>query len=155
MHRRNYKGRKLSRKSGPRKQLQRSLSSQIILYEKITTTLTKAKEIKPIVEKLITKAKVDSVASRRQVAKFLSNNDKALEKLFVELGPLYKERKGGYLRIIKIGNRPGDNTPMAIIELLDTEKLTKKAAEKKEVLKETKKPVKTEKKETKKTGGKK
>ncbi len=126
MHRRNYKGRKFGRKSGPRKQMKRSLVSQLILHEKVSTTLSKAKEIRPIAEKIITKAKVDNVASRRQVAKFLSANDKALEKLFIELGPLYKERNGGYIRIIKTGNRSGDNTEMAILELLDTEKLIKK-----------------------------
>ncbi|MDD3480822.1 MAG: 50S ribosomal protein L17 [Patescibacteria group bacterium] len=145
MHRRSYKGRKLSRKAHLRKSAMRSLTSQIILYEKVTTTITKAKEVRPIIEKFVTKAKVDSVARRRDVAKFLSANDKALEKLFVELGPLYKERKGGYTRITRIGARPGDNTEMAVISLLDTEKLTKK-----EITKEKeKKAEKKEKKETK------
>lgn len=130
MHRHQYKGRKLGRETAQRKTLMRGLASQIILYEKITTTLPKAKEVRPVIEKLITRAKVDSVANRRQVAKFLSNKDKALEKLFVELGPLYKNRNGGYTRIVKLGNRPGDNAPIAQIQLLDTGKLTKKAVEK-------------------------
>jgi large subunit ribosomal protein L17 len=125
----------LGRKTAPRKALIRNLVSQVILHEKITTTLPKAKEVRPVLEKLITRAKVDSVANRRQVARFLSNKDRALEKLFVELGPLYKNRNGGYLRIIKMGNRNGDNAEMAQIQLLDTEKLTKAELEKK------KKPV--------------
>jgi len=131
MHRHQYKGRKLSRKAGPRKALLRNLVSQVILYETIKTTLPKAKEVRPILEKLITRAKVDSVANRRQVAKYLSNKDKSLEKLFVELGPLYKDRAGGYLRIVKLGNRVGDNAEMAQIQLLDTEKLIKKEIENK------------------------
>lgn len=130
MHRHQYRGRKLGREAAQRKTLMRGLASQIILYEKITTTLPKAKEVRPVIEKLITRAKIDSVANRRQVAKFLSNKDKALEKLFVELGPLYKNRNGGYTRIVKLGNRVGDNAPIAQIQLLDTEKLTKKAVEK-------------------------
>lgn len=131
MHRHQYKGRKLGRKTAPRKALFRNLSSQLILHESITTTLPKAKEIRPIIEKLITRAKNDTVANRRIVAKFLSNKDKALEKLFVELGPLYKERNGGYTRIVKMGNRAGDNAEMAQIQLLDTEKLTRVKLEKK------------------------
>lgn len=130
MHRHQYTGRKLTREAGPRKALLRNLVSQVILYEKIKTTVEKAKEIRPILEKLITKAKKGTLADRRTVAKFLSNKDKAIAKLFDELGPLYKERKGGYTRIIKLPNRVGDNAKMAQIELLDTEKLTKKAMEK-------------------------
>lgn len=126
MHKRFPKKQKLSRKSGARKQLMRSLASQVILHEKITTTLAKARAVQPIVERLITKAKVDSVHSRRQVARFLSFNDKSLNKLFEELGPLYKKRNGGYTRIVKLGKRPGDNAEMAQIQLLDTEKLTEK-----------------------------
>lgn len=132
MHRHQYKGRKFGREAAQRKALMRNLAAQIILHEKITTTLPKAKEVRPILEKLITRAKTDSVANRRQVARYLSNNDKSLEKLFVELGPLYKERNGGYLRIIKVGNRKGDNAEIAQIQLLDTEKLTKKEVAKKE-----------------------
>lgn len=132
MHRHfGYKGRKFAREAGPRKALFRNLVSQLILHEEITTTLEKAKEIRPITEKLITKAKKGTLADRRLAGEFLSNKDKALEKLFVELGPLYKERKGGYTRILKLENRAGDNAKMARIMLLDTEKLTKKEIEKK------------------------
>jgi large subunit ribosomal protein L17 len=141
MHRHfGYKGRKFSRKAGPRKALLRNLTSQVILHEEITTTLEKAKEVRPIVEKMITRAKKGTLADRRIAAKFLSNKDRSLEKLFSELGPLYKERNGGYTRILKLDNRKGDNAPMALISLLDTEKLTKKEMEKpKSVKKEVKK----------------
>jgi large subunit ribosomal protein L17 len=130
MHRHQYRGRKFSREAGPRKAMLRNLASQVILHEKIVTTVEKAKELRPIVEKLITKAKTDTVAARRDVAKFLIAKDQSLEKLFIDLGPLYKERNGGYTRIIKIGTRKGDNAEMAQIELLDTDKLTKKEIEK-------------------------
>lgn len=130
MHRRSFNGRKFSREAGPREALLRNLASQVILHEKVTTTLEKAKEIRPIVEKLITRAKNGTLADRRIVAKFLSNNDLSLEKLFADLGPLYKERNGGYTRIVKLGNRKGDNAKIAQIQLLDTEKLTKKEIEK-------------------------
>lgn len=145
MHRHQYKGRKLAREAGPRKALLRNLASQVILHEKIRTTLEKAKEIRPTLEKLITRAKKGTLADRRIAGKFLSNNDRALDKLFAELGPLYKERKGGYVRIIKLSNRVGDNAKMAQIELLDVEKLTKKEMEKPK----TKKAEKTEKEDKK------
>jgi large subunit ribosomal protein L17 len=127
MHRHQYSGRKFSREAGPRKALFRNLVSQVILHETVTTTLEKAKEIRPILEKLITRAKSGTLSDRRVVEKFLSFNDKSAEKLFSELGELYKDRQGGYTRILKLPNRVGDNAKMAMISLLDTEKLTKKA----------------------------
>lgn len=139
MHRRKFKGKKLSRKSGPRKALVRNLISQIILHEKIVTTVEKAKEVKPTLEKLITRAKSGTLADRRVAARTLSNNDLALVKLFEELGPLYKERNGGYARIIKLGARKGDGAQLAQISLLDTELLTKKELVKKEVRKRDRK----------------
>jgi len=129
MHRHQYKGRKLSRESGPRKALIRNLVSQLILHEKITTTYEKAKEIQPVAEKMITNAKKGTLAARRNVTKFLSQNDRAVEKLFNEFGPLFSERPGGYTRIVKLGNRQGDNAKIAQIQILDTEKLTKKEIE--------------------------
>lgn len=144
MHRHAYKGRKLSRMAGPRKALLRSLATQVILHEKITTTLEKAKEVQPLVEKLITRAKSGTLHDQRMAAKTLSSADKSLEKLFVELGPLYKDRNGGYTRIIKVENRKGDNARMAIIELLDTEKLTKKVMAEKKVKPAKKAEPKTE-----------
>jgi large subunit ribosomal protein L17 len=138
MHRHSYQGRKFNREAGPRKAMVRNLISQVILHEKIKTTLEKAKDIRPTLEKLITKAKKGTLADRRNAGKLLSNKDRALEKLFNELGPLYKERNGGYVRILKIPNRYGDNAKMAIIELLDTDKLTKKEMEKPKAKKEKK-----------------
>lgn len=143
MHRHQYKGRKLGREKGPRKALLRNLVSQVILYENITTTEAKAKEIRPILEKIVTKAKKGTLADRRNVLKFLSQNDKAVDKLFSELGPLYQDRNGGYVRITKLPARSGDNAPMAQIALLDTEKLTKKEMESKKVKAENVKPKTT------------
>lgn len=124
MHRHQYKGRKFSRNVGPRKALFRSLATSIVLYEKVKTTLPKAKEIQPIVEKLITKAKKGDLVAIRELTAFLYDS-KAVEKLVKEIAPLYSERNGGYTRITKVGNRAGDNASMAIIELLDVEKLDK------------------------------
>lgn len=148
MHRHQYKGRKLSRETAHRKALLRNLASQVILYEKINTTLPKAKELRPVLEKIITRAKNDSVTNRRVVAKFLSNKDNSLKKLFEELGPLYKDRNGGYVRIVKTGNRKGDNAPMAQIQLLDTEKLTKKEADKKSNKKDSESSLESKNKKT-------
>lgn len=140
MHRHQYKGRKLSREKAHRKSLMRNLASQVILHEKITTTLPKAKEVRPIIEKLITRSKLDSVANRREVAKFLSNDPNSVKKLFQDLGPLYKDRNGGYIRIVKTGNRKGDNAEIAEIQLLDVEKLNEKAVKEELDSKEAKKP---------------
>ena len=142
MHRHAYKGRKFSRTAGPRRALIKSLAAQVILHEKVTTTLEKAKEVQPVVEKLITRAKSGNLNDRRVVGKVLSLRDKSAEKLFAELGPLYQDRNGGYTRIIKLDNRVGDNAKMAQIQLLDTEKLTKKVMVSKKAKKtETKAPV--------------
>jgi len=145
MHRHSYKGRKLSRMAGPRKALIRSLVTSVILHEKITTTFEKAKEAQPALEKLITRAKSGTLHDMRIAGKMLSSADQSLEKLFVELGPLYKDRNGGYSRIVKIANRKGDNARMAVLELLDTEKLTKKVMAEKKA-----KPARKEKSEAKK-----
>jgi len=157
MHRHSYKGRKFSRTAGPRKALLRGLAAQVILHERVTTTLEKAKEVQPIVEKLITRAKSGTVADRRIAGRVLCLQDKSADKLFDELGPLYKDRNGGYTRIIKLDNRVGDNAKMAQIQLLDTDKLTKKAvAEKKAKKTEVKAEVKPvqKKAETKKVAAK-
>lgn len=141
MHRHQNVGRKFSRKKGPRKALFRSLSTSVILYEKVKTTLPKAKEIRPIVEKMITTAKKGDLNAIRELNSFLYD-PKATEKLIKELAPLYKDRKGGYTRITKIGNRAGDNAAMAVIELLDVEKLTTKPVKVEKVVKEIKDEVK-------------
>lgn len=110
------RGRKLSRKAGPRKILLKSLVNSFVLLEKIKTTEAKAKEMKPLVEKIITKAKADTVSNRRILSGYLT--PKALKKIFEQIGPQQKERKGGYARIIKLGPRISDGAKMVIIELV-------------------------------------
>lgn len=107
----------LDRKAAPRKALLKNLACQLILYEKITTTEAKAKAVKPLVEKFITRAKVNTLANRRLILAKLPIK-KATQKLFEVLGPKYQERKGGYLRIIKLGQRQGDAAHMVQIELV-------------------------------------
>ncbi len=111
-------GRTLGRKSSHRKAMYRNMSASLIEHETIKTTVPKAKELRRVIEPLITLAKEDSVANRRLA--FSRLRDKAsVGKLFNELGPRFKERPGGYLRILKAGFRPGDSAPMAIVQLLD------------------------------------
>lgn len=115
--------RKLGRHSDQRKALLRDLVTDIIIYERITTTEAKAKELRKIAEKMITLAKKDTLASRRQAAetvRFEEAQDdlNALQKLFTVLGPRYQDRTGGYTRIIKTVPRRGDGAPMAIIEFV-------------------------------------
>lgn len=111
-------GRSLGRTSSHRKAMYRNMATSLIRYEVIKTTLAKAKELRRYAEPLITLAKEDSVAKRRLAFSRLRDKQ-AVGKLFVELGPRFKPRPGGYLRILKCGNRQGDNAPMAIVELLD------------------------------------
>ena len=96
----------------------RNMSVSLLHHELIRTTVTKAKELRRHVEPLITLAKDDSVANRRLAFNRLRDRD-AVTKLFNEIGPRYNERPGGYTRVLKCGNRPGDNAPMAYIELVD------------------------------------
>lgn len=111
-------GRKLNRTSSHRTAMFRNMASSLITHEVIKTTLPKAKELRRVAEPLITLAKVDGVANRRLA--FSRLRDKAaVGKLFSELGPRFRERKGGYLRILKCGFRNGDAAPMAYVELLD------------------------------------
>jgi large subunit ribosomal protein L17 len=111
-------GRALGRKSSHRKAMYRNMAASLIQHETIRTTLPKAKELRRVVEPLITMAKQDGV-SRRRLA-FARLRDKvSVGKLFNELGPRFKERPGGYLRILKIGYRAGDSAPMALVQLLD------------------------------------
>lgn len=106
-----------------RKMVIRQQVSDVLAYGRITTTLIKAKETKKHVDKMITLAKKNTLASRRQAASILLNTstmsaDELLKKLFSEYGPKYKTRNGGYCRVLKLGTRPGDNTEEAIIELV-------------------------------------
>ena len=111
-------GRQLGRNSSHRRAMYRNMASSLLLHETIKTTLPKAKELRRVVEPLITMAKEDGVAQRRRA--FDRLRDKAVVgKLFNELGPRYQARPGGYLRILKMGNRPGDNAPMALVQLVD------------------------------------
>jgi len=111
-------GRKLNRNSSHRKAMFSNMSCSLIEHELIKTTLAKAKELRRYIEPLVTNSKVDSVAKRRQVFSQLRSKA-AVGKLFTDLGPRYKERPGGYVRVLKCGFRPGDNAPMAIVEFVD------------------------------------
>ena len=111
-------GRKLNRNSAHRKAMFRNMAVSLMRREVIRTTVPKAKELRRVAEPLITLAKNDSVARRRIVFSRLRDRD-TVSKLFNELGPRYRDRPGGYLRILKNGYRPGDKAPMAIVELVD------------------------------------
>ncbi|MCX7513828.1 50S ribosomal protein L17 [Frateuria sp. STR12] len=111
-------GRKLNRTSSHREAMFKNMAASLIKHELIRTTLPKAKELRRVAEPLITLAKADGVANRRLAFARLRDKE-AVGKLFVELGPRYLERPGGYLRILKCGFRPGDNAPMAYVELVD------------------------------------
>jgi large subunit ribosomal protein L17 len=138
------KGRKLNRNSAHRKALMRNLSIALISNERIKTTLPKAKELRPFVEKILTIAKKDNLANRRLLISLLGNTDIA-DKLFKDIAPRILKRNGGYTRIMKNGFRVGDKAPMAVMELvdrveivvekkdnLDSKKLEKKVSQTKE-----------------------
>ena len=126
------KGRKLNRTSSHRKALFMNLSNALIKHELIKTTLPKAKDLRPIVEKLITLAKNDSLVSRRRAFSIIQDAD-MVSKLFSDIAIRSKDRNGGYTRVIKFGFRSGDKAPMAIVELVD--RLPSKANETKETKK--------------------
>jgi len=107
----------LNRKRDPRRALLRGLAVNFVIKEKIGTTEAKAKTVKPIVERLITRAKNNNLNNYRLVNSYLQNRE-ATKKLLEKIGPKYKERPGGYCRIIKIGPRRGDAAPMAVLELV-------------------------------------
>ncbi|MDG2316518.1 MAG: 50S ribosomal protein L17 [Candidatus Rariloculaceae bacterium] len=111
-------GRKLGRNSSHRKAMFRNMAASLFRHETIRTTLPKAKELRRVAEPLITLAKKDDVAHRRLAFSRL-RDDVAVGKLFNELGPRFKDRPGGYLRILKMGLRAGDSAPMALVQLMD------------------------------------
>lgn len=111
-------GRKLGRSSPHRKAMYRNMATSLVRHEMIRTTVPKAKELRRVVEPLITLAKTDGVANRRLAFDRLRDKE-AVGKLFTDLGPRFKDRPGGYLRILKTGPRPGDAAPMAIVQLVD------------------------------------
>ncbi len=111
-------GRKLNRNSSHRKAMFSNMAASLLNHEVIKTTLPKARELRRVAEPLITMAKTDSVHKRRLAFARLRDRD-VVTKLFNELGPRYKDRPGGYLRILKMGYRTGDKAPMALVELVD------------------------------------
>ena len=111
-------GRKLNRTSSHRRAMFANMATALIKHEQIETTLPKAKDLRPIVEKLVTLGKRGGLHARRQVLSYLGDRDQT-EKLFATLGPRYASRKGGYLRVLKAGHRYGDAAPMAVIEFVD------------------------------------
>jgi len=117
-HRRS--GRKLGRDASHRKALYSNLAGALFEHGRIKTTAAKAKEVKPIAEQMITLARRGDVHSRRQALKYLRSQD-VVHKLFTEVAPLFKDRPGGYTRIVKLGPRPGDAAEMAYLELVDEE----------------------------------
>lgn len=111
-------GRKLNRNSSHRKAMFKNMASSMVKHEVIKTTLPKAKELRRVIEPLITLSKVDSVANRR-LAMARTGDKEVVGKLFNELGPRYEARPGGYIRILKCGFRTGDKAPMAYVEFVD------------------------------------
>jgi large subunit ribosomal protein L17 len=117
-------GTKLGRDSAHRKALYSNLAGALIEHGRIRTTVTKAKAVKPIAEQMITLGRRGDLHARRQATSFLRSRD-VVHKLFAEVAPLFKDRPGGYTRIIKIGTRPGDSAEMAYLELVDDEYVAK------------------------------
>ena len=120
----NIKNKKLNKTSSHRKAMFMNMSNALIKHEQITTTLPKAKELKRFIEKIITLGKKGDLLSRRKAIAALQD-DKMVKKTFEILSDRYKDRKGGYTRIIKLGNRFGDNASMAVIELVDRDEEAK------------------------------
>ncbi len=120
--------RKLNRTASHRRAMFANMAASLIEHEQIVTTLPKAKELKPIMDKLVTLAKRGDLHARRQAVSQIRDKDQ-VKKLFDTLGPRYKERNGGYTRVLKAGFRYGDNAPLAVIELVDRDPEAKGAAD--------------------------
>jgi large subunit ribosomal protein L17 len=116
--RHGYRGRRFNRTTEHRKAMFANMSAALIKHEQIVTTLPKAKDLRPVVEKLISLGRIDSVHTRRLAMAQIRDAD-MVKKLFTVLGPRYQSRPGGYCRIMKAGFRQGDNAPMAVIEFVD------------------------------------
>lgn len=119
---------RLNRRAGHRRALIKNMVTSLITYERITTTKSKALEVRRHAEKMITRAKVDSVHNRREIAKSITQGD-VLGKLFTVLGPRFQSRAGGYTRILKVGQRYGDAAEMVILELVERSEKTDAAPE--------------------------
>jgi large subunit ribosomal protein L17 len=131
-------GRQLSRNASHRKALMRNMAAALLRYETIRTTLPKAKELRRVVEPLITLGKNDSLAGRRRAFAQLRDNE-VVTKLFEDIGPRFKARAGGYTRILKMESRPGDAAPMALMQLVDKAVATEAAEEPKKPAKRARK----------------
>lgn len=116
--RHRHSGKQLNRNASHRRAMFKNMANSLFLHETIKTTLPKAKELRRVVEPLISKAKTDSIPNRRNAFAKLRDNA-SVAKLFTELGPFYQDRPGGYIRILKAGFRTGDKAPMAIVQLVD------------------------------------
>ena len=116
--RHNVRGRKLGRTSAHRTAMFRNQLASLVEHERIVTTVAKAKEMRPIAERVITRGRQDTVAARRWVRRWLPNRDH-VSKVFDEISPRYANRPGGYTRVIKIGQRKGDGAEMAVLELVE------------------------------------
>ncbi len=128
--RHRWSGRKLGRTASHRRALMRTMVTELFENEKIVTTVPKAKELRSVAEKMITLGKRDSLHSRRQALSFIRKKP-VVFKLFDTLAPRYADRNGGYTRILRLGNRKGDSAEIAILELVGSEKETKKPQPKK------------------------
>jgi len=131
--RHKVKGKRLGRDSAQRKALLRNLTTSFMEKERISTTLSKAKALRPVAEKMITLAKKNTLHSRRMALRVIYKKD-VVKKLFEDIGPHFSERPGGYTRIVKLGPRAGDGAEMALIELVGSE--FKKKTKKKEKISE-------------------
>jgi len=118
--RHQVRGNRLNRPASHKRAMLRNMVTSLFLHERITTTLTKAKEARRYTERMITFAKRGDLNSRRQAARFV-NDPKILQKLFSDIGPRFADRPGGYTRVIRVGIRKGDDAPMAILELVGGE----------------------------------
>ena len=134
----------LSRTTAHRRAMSRNMVTSLFRYERITTTKAKALEVRRSAEKLITRAKVDSVQNRREVAKYIQD-EKILDKLFKDIAPRMQERNGGYTRVLKLGYRQGDAADVVILELVDykLEKADDEAKKEKKPAKKVEKPAKS------------
>lgn len=131
----------LSRTTAHRRAMLRNMVSSLLRYERITTTKAKAQEARKNAEKLITRAKVDSVHNRREVAKYIQD-EKILDKLFTDIAPRMKDRNGGYTRVLKLGYRQGDAADVVILELVDYKLKSEDESKDSKAKKEEKKPAK-------------
>jgi len=118
--RHNVKGRKLGRTTEHRRAMFRNQIASLVEHGRITTTLAKAKELRPLAEKMVTKGKAGTIHHRRQVRRWISNRE-LIKKLFEEVAPRFQDRSGGYTRVLKLGPRQGDGAEMAILEWVDYE----------------------------------